>query len=87
MTEKVEELELTGVSKKSRLVAFLLAFFLGGFGLHRFYVRKIGSGLAQLLFTITIIGALITGIWVIIDMIFILLGGFSDSKGKLLKNW
>ena len=27
-------------SNKSRLVAFLLSFFLGGLGVHRFYVGK-----------------------------------------------
>ena len=84
---EVEQLQLAGVSKKSRLAALLLAFFLGGFGLHRFYVGKTGSGLAQLILTITIIGAIITGIWVFFDMLFILFGSFTDKEGKFLKNW
>ena len=33
------------ISRKSRLVAFLLAFFLGMFGAHRFYVGKTGTAI------------------------------------------
>ncbi len=36
-------------SEKERLVAFLLCFLLGGLGVHRFYVGKVGSGIAQIL--------------------------------------
>ena len=31
--------------KKSRIAAALLAFFLGGFGVHKFYLGKIGQGI------------------------------------------
>jgi len=78
---------ITNSSSKSRLAALLLAFFLGAFGLHRMYVGKIGTGVIQLILTITIIGALITGVWVFFDMIFILLGSFKDKEGKPLKTW
>ena len=36
---------MQGVSSKSRLVALLLCFFLGGLGVHRFYAGKIGTGI------------------------------------------
>lgn len=39
-------------NKKSMAVAYLLWFFLGGFGGHRFYAGKNGSAVAQLLLTI-----------------------------------
>ena len=37
------------VSDKSRLAAALLCFFFGGLGIHRFYVGKIGTGIAIIL--------------------------------------
>ena len=37
------------VSKYSRLAVTLFAFFLGVFGVHRFYLGKIGTGIAMLL--------------------------------------
>ena len=74
-------------SPKSRLAAFLLAFFLGGFGLHRFYVGKNKSGALMLILTITFIGAIVTVIWATIDWIIIAFGGFEDQDGKKLRTW
>ena len=68
-------------SDKIILPAFLLAFFFGVFGAHRFYVGKIGTGFAQL-FTF---GA--CGIWATIDWILILCKVFTDSEGKRLTEW
>lgn len=59
---------------------FFLGVFLGVFGVHRFYLRKIGTGLLQL-FTF---GGL--GIWWLVDMIMILLGKFKDKDGVLIPN-
>ena len=75
------------ISEKSRLATFLLAFFLGIFGVHRFYTGKVASGIIQLLLTISIIGIFITSFWVLIDWIFILTGEFKDSEGKAIKKW
>ena len=77
----------SNISEKSRLTAFLLAFFLGMFGVHRMYVGKIASGIVQLLLTISIIGILFVSIWVLIDWIFILTGEFKDKESKYLKKW
>jgi TM2 domain-containing membrane protein YozV/RNA polymerase subunit RPABC4/transcription elongation factor Spt4 len=44
---------------KSKVLAALLAFFLGGFGVHKFYLGEIGLGILYLLFCWTFIPALI----------------------------
>ena len=65
--------------QKSKTTAALLCFFLGIWGVHRFYVGKVGSGVAQL-FTL---GGFF--IWAFIDFIMILTGSFTDSNNKKLK--
>lgn len=45
--------------KKSRVLAAVLAFFLGGLGIHKFYVGKMGWGIAYLLFCWTGVPAII----------------------------
>lgn len=69
------------MSEKRKLPAFLLCLFFGIFGLHRFYVGKVATGLLQL-FTI---GGLF--LWSLFDLLVILLGGFTDKEGKLITKW
>lgn len=64
------------MTDKRILPAFLLCFFLGVFGAHRFYVGKVGTGILQLL----TIGGL--GIWTLIDLIMIIVGAFTDKNGN-----
>lgn len=44
---------------KNKLLAALLAFFLGGLGIHKFYLGRTGAGIAMLLFCWTGIPAII----------------------------
>ena len=46
------------IPAKSRSIAILLAIFLGGFGIHKFYLNKPGQGVLYLLFCWTFIPAI-----------------------------
>ena len=64
--------------QKTRITALLLCIFLGGFGAHRFYVGKIGTGILWLL----TLG--FCGIGTIVDLICIICGTFTDEFGNTL---
>lgn len=74
-------------SSKSRTVAFLLSFFLGAFGAHRFYAGRGGSGVVMLILTITLIGAIVSGIWNLVDIFTIGFGNFKDGEGYTISKW
>lgn len=65
-------------------VALLLCFFLGGFGAHRFYTGHIASAVVQMVLTFTLIGAVISGPWILVDLISIICGKFKTADGKML---
>jgi hypothetical protein len=72
--------EIPGLfSEKEWLVALLLSFFLGWFGVDRFYLGQIGWGILKLV----TIGGL--GIWYVIDLILIATGSMRDTNGLPLR--
>jgi TM2 domain-containing membrane protein YozV len=75
---------------KSKVAAFLLAFFLGYFGIHHFYLGNTAWGVAHLVAGV-ILGPvtcgflwIVQGIVILIEAILILTGGIKDSSGQPL---
>jgi TM2 domain-containing membrane protein YozV len=52
--------------RKNRVAAILLAFFLGGFGVHKFYLGRIAAGVLYLIFFWTLIPTIVAFIEMII---------------------
>ncbi|MFQ5430690.1 MAG: TM2 domain-containing protein [Phycisphaerae bacterium] len=71
------------VSSRSRLVAGLLGIFLGGWGVHRFYLGYTGIGVLQIFLTLCTFG--IAGLWGFIEGILCLTGNMRDVDGLALR--
>lgn len=77
VAQKKVKKEMGGSGKpKSQLVALLLAIFVGGLGIHRFYLGYTTIGIIQIL---TLGGC---GIWALIDLIRIVLGDLGPADGS-----
>lgn len=72
---------------KNKVVAGLLAIFLGGFGVHNFYLGYNGRAIAQLLITVLSCCTLsfVSSIWGFVEGILILSGSIdTDASGNKL---
>jgi TM2 domain-containing membrane protein YozV len=90
--------ELAGdISTKSRLATTLLAWFLGIFGAHRFYIGKTETAVVMLVLGIAGLATvwvfagipilIAVEIWAFVDFIFAVTGNMRDKEGKLIKKW
>lgn len=74
-------------NKKSQGVAYLLCFFLGGFGAHRFYLGSTGAGVVQLILWVLgwltfFVAWIPLYIWIFIDL-FLIPGIARDCNMRL----
>src|SRR5262245_47239044 len=69
-------------NKKTAVVAYLLWFFLGLLGGHNFYLKRIGVAVAQLVLSLTLVGMVITFVWVLVDAF--LIPGWVRNQNNLL---
>ena len=87
-----------GISPKSRLATTLLAWFLGHFGAHRFYIGKTGTAVVMLILgivgwaTIWIFGLglvflIPVWIWALVDFIIAVVGKMTDKDDLLIEKW
>lgn len=60
-------------NQKESSTALLLWFFLGGLGAHNFYLGRTGVAVAQLILTLSCVGLIVSGPWVLIEVF--LIGG------------
>ncbi len=78
-------------NKKEAGVAYLLWFFVGGFGAHRFYLGATGTAVAQLLLLLLgwiplFAGWIVLGIWLFVDL-FLIPGIARDANLKLANQY
>jgi TM2 domain-containing membrane protein YozV len=70
-------------NQKNFTTALLLSIFLGGLGVDRFYLGKVGTGLLKLTISIFTLG-LFAWVWWLVDIILIASGSMTDKQGNAL---
>ncbi len=67
MDPRTQEHLIFEANRKSTGASYLLWFFLGFLGAHRFYLGRTGTGIAQLLMCLSIVGIIPLAFWWLID--------------------
>jgi TM2 domain-containing membrane protein YozV len=57
--------------EKNMAVGYILLFFLGFFGAHRFYYGKNGTAVLMIVLTLLVVTSFITAIWCLVDIYFV----------------
>jgi TM2 domain-containing membrane protein YozV len=69
-------------NKKQAVIAYALWFFVGFLGGHRFYLGRTGSAIAILILSLTVVGLIITAVWVLVDA-FLIPGILREKNNEL----
>lgn len=81
VSPEVAEPVLNDATQRHYLAVFFLSFMWGTFGVDRFYLGKVGTGILKL---VTFGGF---GIWVIVDLVLIMSGAMRDKQGQPMREY
>ncbi len=70
------------VTDRNKIVAALLAFFMGPLAVHRFYLGRTGSAIVMLVLSFTVVGLAVTVPWSLIDMVRYLMMSDREFAGR-----
>jgi TM2 domain-containing membrane protein YozV len=82
LSDDARALMLYEANKKTALVAYLLWLFLGLLGAHNFCLGRTGVAVAQLILSLTVVGLVITVVWVLVDAF--LIPGWIRQRNNIL---
>lgn len=85
MDSRTREQMIFDAHRKSAGATYLLWFFLGFLGAHRFYLGRTGTGIAQLLLCLSVVGIIPLAFWWLIDA-FLVPDMVRDENMKTIRN-
>lgn len=83
MDPRIHEQLVYEAHRKSTGASYLLWFFLGFLGAHRFYLGRTGTGIMQLLMCLSVVGIIPLAFWWLIDG-FMIPGMVRDENMKTI---